>query len=89
MIAKGSLTDKDINFILDSGDSKLISALERKYEREKKNVEHIQRVHGSVFTNKDNEGRLYKDTDISHPIVDPGSDQKDVNRMKEILKENL
>ena len=89
MISKGSLTDKDINFIMDSGDKRLINALERKYEREKKNSEHVQRVHGSAFTNKDNDGNLYKDTDISKPVIDPESTKKDVKRMEKILKENL
>lgn len=70
MIERGSLTDKDINFILDSGDSKLINKLEKKYEKEKKNADHVQSVYGKEWTNKDNDGNLFKDTIVYDPATE-------------------
>ncbi len=71
MIERGALTDKDINFILDSKDSKLINKLEKKYEKEKVNSDHVKRMYGNDWTNKDNEGNLFKDT----VLYDPGTER--------------
>lgn len=89
LIERGAVSDKDISFILQSGDRSLNRALESKYQREKRNVAHVQRMYGNAFTNKDNDGNLYKDSDISSPILDPTSSKEDVERMENILKENL
>ncbi len=89
MIDRGALTDKDINFIVDSGDRGLKNELERKYQRELANSKHIQSIHGNQFDNKDNDGNLYKDRDLSDPIINPTTSKKDVRLMKNILKENL
>lgn len=88
-IERGALTDKDIYFIQNSGDRRLKNALEQKYNREKSNSEHVQRMYGSAFTNKDNDGNLYKDTDVSSPLTKPTVNQKNVQKMQQILKENL
>lgn len=89
LIESGGLSDGDISFILKSGDRRLINALEEKYRREKRNAAHVERMYGKGFTNVDNDGNLYKDTDISNPVVDPTSSKKDVKKMQTILKENL
>lgn len=86
MISKGTLTDKDINFVLKSGDSKLKKALDEKYRREKKNSEHIKRVHGSAFVNKDNNGNLYVDKDLGVDVANTIDTPEDVKKMQEILK---
>jgi len=85
MIERGSLTDKDINFILDSGDSKLLSALERKYEKEKKNSEHVKRIYGDAFDNKDNDGNLFKDKSLDIDMSKTMDTPEDVKKMKTIL----
>lgn len=85
MIERGALTDKDINFILDSKDKTLLKAFNKKFEREKKNSEHVKRVHGDAFDNVDNEGNLFKD----RPAYDPatiGSTPEAIKEMKQILK---
>lgn len=60
-IERGKLTDGDIDFILNSGDKKLIRKLDEKYKREKVNSEHVKRIYGNAFDNKDNKGNLYKE----------------------------
>lgn len=88
-IARGAVTDYDIDFILDKGDAKLKEAFNRKYEKEKKNAEHVQRVYGKEWTNKDNEGNLYKIMDTPVDLEKPKYDAKQAEKIKPILKENL
>lgn len=85
MIERGALTDKDINFILDSKDSKLIQKLEKKYEKEKVNADHVHRMYGKDWTNKDNQGNLFKDT----TLYDPGTERstkKSIKNYNNIMK---
>lgn len=89
LIESGRLSDADISFILKSGDRTLINALESKYRREKKNADHVERMYGSGFTNMDNDGNLYKDSDISSPVINPENSMQDVQRMQNILPQNL
>lgn len=86
MIDKGSLTDRDINYILDSDDKELKKALDKKYKREKANSEQVQRLYGNDFTNRDNDGNLFKDIATYHPET-VGSTKEDVANMKEILNQ--
>lgn len=82
MIERGALTDNDINFILDSKDSKLINKLERKYEKEKVNADHVQRMYGKEWTNKDNDGNLFKDTTLYDPSTERSS-KKTIKKYEE------
>lgn len=84
MIEKGSLTDKDINYILDSNDPKLLKCLDKKYQKEKKNSEHVQRMYGKDWTNKDNDGNLFKDT----TLYDPGTERSTKESIKN-YEENI
>jgi len=88
-IEKGDLTDYDISFILDKGDRKLKQKFDAKYRREKKNAEHVQRLHGNDWTNKDNNGNLFKIIDTPIDPEKPQYDPIQADKMKTVLKENL
>lgn len=88
-IARGDLTDYDIDFIVDhSGDRKLQGALERKYEKEKSNSEHIKRVYGDAWDNKDNEGNLFKCVDSDVSMGKNNYDPAQGAKMEKIINKN-
>jgi|GEM_PF-7086596 len=64
-IERGTINDRDIADIVDRGSIGLKKKLDEKVDREMKNKEHLQRIHGNVVDGRDTQGRLYKNISLN------------------------
>lgn len=70
----GSVTDRDIDTIVKKGDWKMQRHMIERANRLNKDKKHLDRMYGEgVWDGKDNEGNLFKDTQLYDP-ADPHKD---------------
>ena len=61
-IQSGRINDRDIEYILNNGDSRLRMLLDRRHNELYNEKKHIDRIYGEgIFDGRDTEGNLYKD----------------------------
>jgi len=86
-IKRGALTDFDISYIIERGSREVKNAFEWKVKREKANSEHVKRMYGKDWDNKDNAGNLYKMNDTID-LANPEYSEEQAEKMKIINQEN-